>query len=465
MINIQSSDILTAFQTAIKTEEFIRTGASKAYRTDQLKYNLLFKNQPNGDTNCYVMGEVIGVGAFATVYEAKLFSISSGEVTLSTRDLVIKTYKTIDPNLDPTRSAEEDKVNFRRFSFQKLNKIEGSVHYCTASSITNDCEINRRLTHHIDLIQRQRKNYVVKSYIIEDVLPGDELFTYIFQRNTSVEEKTSITFELLREVSHLHRLGIIHNDLKPENIKVKLNNGKAKVYICDFGFATTNESTILNKGTPPYYAPEITGKVPVTLNAEAERAPRNQLTDSFAVGLILVELWCNDYVTAHLNDKFRMKIVNKYIEALSSVQSKIKKLSAKIEDGIVDSVDNSDDLKLRLENILKSRERYIKGNIFSFISMIKSHYFTKNIPGYITSIIKKLTTVHPWNRSTVSSVLAEKIEDLSNTSTSGTSELSDPPRPMVSFSNNHQLENSTISASSEATNQAKTPAPPFQFYL
>lgn len=62
-------------------------------------------------------------------------------------------------------------------------------------------------------------------------------------------------FNLLSAVEYAHSLGIIHRDIKLQNILV----GKEiyDVYLADFGFSTTEKSSDLQLGTPGYMAPEI----------------------------------------------------------------------------------------------------------------------------------------------------------------------------------------------------------------
>lgn len=75
--------------------------------------------------------------------------------------------------------------------------------------------------------------------------------------NQKKYEKNLILFNLISAVKWLHSQGIIHNDLKPENIMIENN---LHIKIIDFGFSIKkkNDSDFQKntKGTPLYLAPE-----------------------------------------------------------------------------------------------------------------------------------------------------------------------------------------------------------------
>lgn len=67
---------------------------------------------------------------------------------------------------------------------------------------------------------------------------------------------------LVSAVAYLHRKGIRHKDLKPQNILLS----KDHVYLSDFGLATdfstlTQSATEGGGGTPRYLAPEVRGAI------------------------------------------------------------------------------------------------------------------------------------------------------------------------------------------------------------
>jgi serine/threonine protein kinase len=80
-------------------------------------------------------------------------------------------------------------------------------------------------------------------HMILECCPGGELFELIQRkRNTNSLyranelQASKITFQILSALKEIHDRGIIHRDVKPENILL-INNETCEVKICDFGIA------------------------------------------------------------------------------------------------------------------------------------------------------------------------------------------------------------------------------------
>ncbi|KAJ2079299.1 hypothetical protein H4R24_003876 [Coemansia sp. RSA 988] len=98
-----------------------------------------------------------------------------------------------------------------------------------------------------------------KLFLIMEYVAGGELFTHMAnERIFSEDQATFYAAELVLAISHLHRLGIMFRDTKPENC---LLNRNGHLVLTDFGLSKTalggdgRASTFC--GTPAYMAPEI----------------------------------------------------------------------------------------------------------------------------------------------------------------------------------------------------------------
>jgi serine/threonine protein kinase len=90
---------------------------------------------------------------------------------------------------------------------------------------------------------------------------------------------------LLKGIRHLHRLGIMHRDLKLENIMVRDNHPtNVKPVIVDLGLAENIDSTkylYTRCGTPGYVAPEV-----LQIKSDDKNKTYTQACDLFSLGVI-----------------------------------------------------------------------------------------------------------------------------------------------------------------------------------
>ncbi len=91
------------------------------------------------------------------------------------------------------------------------------------------------------------------------------------------EQKIGHLIELLRALAYLHRRGIVHRDVKPENVLVV---GEGHVEIVDFGLSLpVDQAGDEVAGSLPYLAPEV-----------LQGAAPSAQSDLWAVGILAVEL-------------------------------------------------------------------------------------------------------------------------------------------------------------------------------
>lgn len=96
------------------------------------------------------------------------------------------------------------------------------------------------------------------SYISMEFVQGITLTNYIYKKDqSSDEEKKRIVSEVLVALAEIHKAGIIHRDIKPDNIMV---DSEGHIKLMDFGIVKSSDNTITQTnliiGTPSYMSPE-----------------------------------------------------------------------------------------------------------------------------------------------------------------------------------------------------------------
>ena len=124
-------------------------------------------------------------------------------------------------------------------------------------------------------------DYNNTPYLVFEYVEGISLRDVIKRKKSlTVNNAVKIMSQILDGVSHAHQQGIIHNDLKPENIMI---SEKGVPMVMDFGISQivndTNQANYQQKGTLHYMAPECFSDGVI-----------NKSTDVFSLGLILYEM-------------------------------------------------------------------------------------------------------------------------------------------------------------------------------
>jgi len=101
-------------------------------------------------------------------------------------------------------------------------------------------------------------------YIILDLIEGVDLYKYFIKTGTILENDAKIIMkQILSTLNYLHTKGIIHRDVKPENILIEKRNDNIKVKLIDFGsgcyFQKKRKLTQI-VGSSYYVAPEVINK-------------------------------------------------------------------------------------------------------------------------------------------------------------------------------------------------------------
>ncbi|MFC7456970.1 serine/threonine-protein kinase [Brachybacterium sp. GCM10030267] len=124
-----------------------------------------------------------------------------------------------------------------------------------------------------------------RAYIVMELCPGRPLSDIIEENPGGLPEKRviSILIELARALDAAHSKGVVHRDVKPENVLVDEDNGWS-MKITDFGIARSKDQARLTKtglvmGTAQYLSPE-----------QAMGKQATSLSDIYALGIVAYEM-------------------------------------------------------------------------------------------------------------------------------------------------------------------------------
>ena len=112
----------------------------------------------------------------------------------------------------------------------------------------------------LDLFENLEQYYLVLEY-----MEGKDMFDYLRIRNFKISEDRAkdIMYQLILAVQYLHSYGIVHRDLKLENIMMSDNTEMSIPKLADFGLAKIigpSEKSDEPFGTLGYVAPEVLKK-------------------------------------------------------------------------------------------------------------------------------------------------------------------------------------------------------------
>jgi serine/threonine protein kinase len=130
-----------------------------------------------------------------------------------------------------------------------------------------------------------------RPFFVMEYVKGVPITEYCDAARLSVRERLKLFVPVCQAVQHAHQKGVIHRDLKPNNILVCLYDGQPVPKVIDFGLAkaisqSLTEHTLytahgLMVGTPLYMSPE---------QAEFNNLDVDTRTDIYSLGVILYEL-------------------------------------------------------------------------------------------------------------------------------------------------------------------------------
>lgn len=163
-----------------------------------------------------------------------------------------------------------------------------------------------------NILVRQFFRHESKFYIVTDKVESDGTDPALIA-SLPREKKEALTRSLLYSIARLHSAGLIHADLKPDNILLKRTQDgyyTAKIIDFDAGFIVGEVPDDL-QGDFVYLSPEANLKI------QGKDVEITEKIDIFALGIILHQYWCGklpsinekyNYIfeAAHLGDEIKL---------------------------------------------------------------------------------------------------------------------------------------------------------------
>lgn len=175
--------------------------------------------------------------------------------------------------------------------FNNDNTIDPSV-------ISSEIEALKAVDRHPNIVELldfyPEENYV---YLVLEHLKGRSLLDQLsFQRRFKLSQVRSISQQLISALFHCHSVGLIHRDIKAENIMYNSQNGR--LHLVDFGLSIMATKGVSLCGTIGFISPEM-----------AFGRPYDAKTDIWSAGMLLYILATGKMPYFHPHEPMMLKFI------------------------------------------------------------------------------------------------------------------------------------------------------------
>lgn len=130
-----------------------------------------------------------------------------------------------------------------------------------------------------------------RPYFVMELVKGVPITQYCDENMLDSSARLDLFIDVCSATQHAHQKGVIHRDIKPNNVLVASHDGKPVVKVIDFGVAKAihqplTEQTVYTQfsqmvGTPLYMSPEQAGMSSLDIDTRS---------DIYSLGVLLYEL-------------------------------------------------------------------------------------------------------------------------------------------------------------------------------
>ena len=247
----------------------------------------------------------------------------------------------------------------------------------------NDIRIHKKLKGSKDYskyVVELVESFVYKEFTVLVFEKGEiDLLNYIKYNSISFEEQVKICIKVVECVQFIHSQGVVHADIKLEN--VVMVNGEAKLIDFEYAFYSKNTSKSRNQlvGTKYYLDPDLSEQMLIY-----GKAIYNTVTDTYSVATLIYELTTKR--SFRLPYKYGRKsslIGNRYV-----LNSNILKILDKVlifdVDKRIDLSTIKDELSTILyavtivtKSLLKENKNFSVEEIDEFLNLLEKKYIEK----------------------------------------------------------------------------------------
>jgi eukaryotic-like serine/threonine-protein kinase len=127
-----------------------------------------------------------------------------------------------------------------------------------------------------------------RALLVSELVPGETMAALRARGGLSDREVAEIGIDLCEAIAHAHAHGVVHRDVKPQNVIVRDHPGPHRAKLMDFGIARiTGAPTVTATG-------EVVGTLAYMSPEQAEGLEARGESDVYSLALTLYECWAGE---------------------------------------------------------------------------------------------------------------------------------------------------------------------------
>ncbi len=194
-----------------------------------------------------------------------------------------------------------------------VKSVEGQ----NAERVMREAHAAARLNHPGIVTLYELGSHQGTAYLVSELVEGPNLRELAAAEALSDRDLADIGAELCAALEHAHEAGVVHRDIKPDNVLVRPVRSRSvkgrlaqRALLADFGIASLDDAPTLTAtgqvvGTLAYMSPE-----------QAAGSEAGPASDVYSLGLSLYELWAGFNPVAKLSPAATARAIGEPVESL-----------------------------------------------------------------------------------------------------------------------------------------------------